>query len=245
VVYATETDSAIADIVRFCLPLSTTGHRNGGNPACREALLRLAVLRVASMCAPVCHYKLSVFVLSLLLLIVGREGSGQQLFIHGNDIRFDVRPDRTVYHIGDTIVLRYTIRNISNRPLYVPATQFGSICGTPPHLWGQLEDSSGQQYPSGYLGSCLGGSSRNSVSGMLKDASLLGPGQSVRGSFRYESRALSDKLKPGRYRLKAVLFGWNSPLDEPQRKELAKVGAPFLTGESNALTFIEFRAPKE
>ena len=76
---------------------------------------------------------------------------------------------------------------------------------------------------------------------MRKDALLLKPGQSVTGSFSFDSEVFSDGLKPGAYRLEAVLYGWNLSFDESQRSELAGMGAPFLKGERTASLAIEFR----
>jgi hypothetical protein len=49
--------------------------------------------------------------------------NGQQPFVHGSDIRFSIRTDRRAYNVGDQIVIHYTIKNVSNGALYVPASQ--------------------------------------------------------------------------------------------------------------------------
>ena len=146
----------------------------------------------------------------IFLLAVPAETHGQQPFVHGNDIRFGIRTDRRAYNIGDQIVIHYTIKNVSNGALYVPATQWEIRCGNPPHLWSWLEDSSGKHYEPGYGGSCLGPNpvDRMRVSErMRKDALLLKPGQAAHGSFSFDSKVFSDSLKPGSYRLEAVLYG--------------------------------------
>lgn len=171
--------------------------------------------------------------------------NGQQPFVHGNDIRFSIRIDRRAYNIGDQIVIHYTIKNVSNGALYVPATQWEIKCGNPPHLWSRLEDKSGKHYEPGYGGSCLGPNpvDRMSVSErMLKDALLLKPGQVVTGSFSFDSKVFAGSLKPGTYRLEAVLYGWNLRFDNSQLSELAGKGAPFLIGETTASSPVELHS---
>ena len=170
---------------------------------------------------------------------------GQQPFVHGNDIRFSIRTGRRAYSIGDQIVIDYTIENVSNARLYIPATQWEIKCGNPPHLWSRLEDSSGKHYEPGYGGSCLGPNpvDRMSLSErMRKDALLLKPGQTVTGSFSFDSEVFVNSLKPGKYRLEAVLYGWNLSFDNSQLSELSGMGAPFLIGESTASSAVELRA---
>jgi hypothetical protein len=74
---------------------------------------------------------------------------------------------------------------------------------------------------------------------MRRDALLLKPSQAATGSFTLDSSVLEDSLKPGAYRLEAVLYGWNQPYDNSQLSELARMGAPFLIGESNASLIVE------
>lgn len=76
---------------------------------------------------------------------------------------------------------------------------------------------------------------------MRKDALLLKPGQAVTGSFTFDSKVFADSLKPGAYRLEAVLYGWNLPFDDSRLSELARMGAPFLIGESTASSRVELR----
>jgi hypothetical protein len=86
----------------------------------------------------------------IFLFAVSAETHGQQPFVHGNDIQFSIRTDRRAYNIGDQVVIHYTIKNVSNGALYVPATQWEIKCGNPPHLWSRLEDSSGKHYEPGF-----------------------------------------------------------------------------------------------
>jgi hypothetical protein len=180
----------------------------------------------------------------IFLFAVSAETHGQQPFVHGNDIRFSIRTDRRAYNIGDPVVIHYTIKNVSNGALYVPATQWEIKCGNPPHLWSRLEDSSGKHHEPGYGSSCGSPNpvDRMSVSErMRKDALLLKPGQAVTGSFSFDSKVFSDNLKSGTYRLEAVLYGWNLLFDNSQLSELAGMGAPFLIGESTASLPVELR----
>jgi hypothetical protein len=174
--------------------------------------------------------------------------NGQQPFVHGNDISFSIRTDRTAYNIGDQIIIHYTIKNMSNGALYVPASQWEIKCGNSPHLWSQLEDSSGKHYEPGYGGSCTGPDpvDRMTISErMRKDALLLKPGQAVNGSFSFDSKVFGYSLKPGAFRLEAVLYGWNMPFDNSQLSELAGMGAPFLSGESTASSPVELNGGTE
>lgn len=198
---------------------------------------------------PVLVYRLNAaVVIALTSFFAGSaQVNGQQPFVHGSDIRFSIGTDRRTYNIGDRIIIHYTIKNVSNGALYVPAAQWEVKCGNPPHLWSRLEDPSGKHYEPGYGGSCLGPSpvDRMSLSErMRKDALLLKPGQVVTGSFTLDSSVYEDSLKPGSYRLEAILYGWNQSYDNSQLSELAGMGAPFLTGESNALLLIELRDRK-
>jgi hypothetical protein len=177
------------------------------------------------------------------LVLLAALGLGQkESFVHGNDIRFSIRTDSERYNIGAQIVIQYTIRNVSNGALYVPRSQWEVKCGNPPHLWSWLEDSSGKHYEPGYGFSCLGPSPTDHMNlseRMRKDAVLLKPGQDVTGSFNFDSKIFVNRLKPGVYRLEAVLYGWNLSLDNNQLSELAGMGAPFFIGESAASSRVE------
>lgn len=190
-------------------------------------------------------WRINATVLSVGFLLLSA-AVAQQPFVHGNDIRFSIRTDRRAYNIGDQVVIHYTIKNVSNGALYVPATQWEIKCGNPPHLWSRLEDNSGKHYEPGYASSCLGPNpvDRMSVSErMRKDAVLLKPGHAVSGSFSFDSKTFADnlELEPGPYRLEAVLYGWNQPFDDSQLSELSGMGSPFLIGESTASSPVELR----
>jgi len=177
------------------------------------------------------------------LLAVPATAHGQQPFVHASDVSFSIATDLRTYQVGDQIIIHYTIRNVSNGALYVPAAQWEIKCGNNPHLWSRLEDRSGNHYEPGFGGSCLGPNpvDRMSLSErMRKDALLLKPKEAVTGSFTL-STVFDGALKPGAYRLEAVLYGWNQRYDNSQLSELAWMGAPFLIGESNAALPIELR----
>lgn len=190
---------------------------------------------------------MAVFVALIFLLAVSAETNGQQTFVHGSDISFRIATDRRTYNVGDQIIIHYTIQNISNGALYVPATQWEIKCGNNPHLWSRLEDHSGKHYEPGFAGSCLSPNpiDRMSLSErMRKDAVLLKPGHAVTGSFIFESSIFAN-LKPGAYRLEAVLYGWNLSYDNSELSELAGMGAPFLTGECNASLPVKLRGSRK
>jgi hypothetical protein len=179
----------------------------------------------------------AVLLFVLFLCAAPAKTQAQQPFVHSNDVLFTIRTDSKEFNVGDQIVIRYTIKNVSNGTLYVPRSQWEIKCGNPPHFWSRLEDSSGKHYEPGYGFSCLGPSDadRMSVSErMQKDAVLLKPGQQATGSFRVDSNAFANELRPGNYRLEAVIYGWNLAFDNSQLSELAKMEAPFFMGESGA-----------
>ena len=192
----------------------------------------------------VLHRSSAAVLIALILVAVPGEMNGQQPFVDGNDIRFSIRTDRRAYNLGDQIVIHYTIKNISNGTLYVPASQWEIKCVSPPHLWSRLEDSSGKHYEPGCGGSWMGPNPVDQMSiseRMRKDALLLKPGQAVTGSFSFDFKVFADSLKPGAYRLEVVLYGWNLSFDNSQLSELAGMGAPFLIGESTASSRVELR----
>jgi hypothetical protein len=185
---------------------------------------------------------LTVFLSILFLCAISAKAQAQQPFVHGSDVLFRIRIDRKAYNIGDQIAIHYTIKNVSNGALYVPRSQWEVKCGNPPHLWSRLEDSSGRHYEPGYAGSCLGPSPTDRMTlpeRMQRDAVLLRPGQKATGYFSFDSKIFLDQLRPGVYRLEAVLYGWNLPFDSNQLHDLAGMGAPFLTGESDAVSQVE------
>jgi hypothetical protein len=167
----------------------------------------------------------------------------QQSFVHGSDIGFAIRTDRMKYSMAEAIIIRYTVKNVSNGALFVPKSQWRMRCGEPPHLWARLEDKSGKHYEPGYAGSCLGPSAadRMSVSERIRaDAVLVKPGQAVHGSFTFQPKVFGE-LNPGSYRLEAILYGWNPSLSTSESSEFDRMGAPFLIGEAHATTHLELK----
>jgi len=197
---------------------------------------------------PVHRSSAALFIVLMLFSAGPAQAHGQgRPFVHGSDIQFSIRIDHRAYNIGDKIVIHYTIKNVSNGSLYVPASQWEITCGNNPHLWSLIEDSSGKHYEPGFGGSCLGPNQidRMSVSErMRKDALLLKPGQVVSGSFSFDSEVFAASLKPGTYRLEALLYGWNQPFDDSQLSELARMGSPFLIGENAASSRVGLRIAK-
>ena len=181
-----------------------------------------------------------------IFLIVGSLAiilQAQQRFVHGSEVAFAIRTDQTKYGMPEAIVIRYTVRNVSNGALFVPKSQWGIRCGEPPHLWARLEDKSGKHYEPGYAGDCLAPIPDDRMSvpeRMQKDAVLLKPGQAVHGSFTFQTKVFGG-LKPGSYRLEAVLYGWIPPLSTSESSELNRMGAPFLIGEAHATTQVDLQ----
>lgn len=187
------------------------------------------------------HREVRRFAIYLIVCSLAASLEAQQPFVHGSDIAFAIRIDQTKYSMAEAIIIRYTVKNVSNGALFVPRSQWGIRCGDPPHLWARLEDKSGKHYEPGYVGSCLGPSAEDRMSvpeRMQKDAVLLKPGQAVHGSFTFQPKMFGD-LKPGSYRLEAILYGWNPSLSTSESSELDRMGAPFLIGEAHATTHLE------
>lgn len=184
-----------------------------------------------------------VLFFALLLCAPSNRALAQQPFVHSSDVHFSIRTDSKEFYVGDQIVIHYTIRNISNGALYVPRSQWEIKCGNPPHFWSRVEDSSGKHYEPGYAFSCLSPSAADEMSvseRMQKDTVLLKPGQEATGSFSFNSNVFGNELRPGNYRLEAVMNGWNIAFDKKQLSELARMGAPFFIGESAAFLQVEF-----
>lgn len=191
------------------------------------------------------HRPSAAVLIALAFVFAGSAGgNGQQPFVQGSDIRFSIGIARRSFNIGDRVIIHYTITNVSNGPLYVPATQWEIKCGNNPHFWSRLEDHAGKHYEPGFGGSCLGPNPVDPMSiseRMQKDALLLKPGQATFGTFDFDSSVFADSLKPGAYRLEAVLYGWNQRYDDSQLSELAGLGAPFLIGETDASLTVELK----
>ena len=149
-------------------------------------------------------------------------------FVPASDVSFRISTERKSFKVGESITLRYRIKNISNAPLYVPR-EWEATCPGSPHVWAWFEDSAGQHFVPGYAGSCS--SSPKTVSErMSKEAVLLKPGEHVDGTFRFVAKLFD--LKPGAYRIEAALTGWTEEkFTDAERSELTQMSSPFMVGE--------------
>jgi len=99
-------------------------------------------------------------------------------------------------------------------------------------VWAWFEDGSGDHFIPGYAGSCS--ESTNSKTGserMNKGAVFLKPGEHLDGIPRLDTQ-LFGGLKPGVYRIEAVLWSWrDEKFTDAGRSELARMGHPFLREE--------------
>lgn len=152
-------------------------------------------------------------------------------FVPASDASLIISTERSSYRAGEQITLKYRVTNISNAPLYVPR-EWESTCPAAPHVWAWFEDSTGKHFVPGYAGSCSPTSNPKSVSErMSKEAVLLKPGEHLDGTLRLDTK-LFGGLKPGAYRIEAVLTGWaEEKFTYAERSELARMGSPFLRGE--------------
>ncbi len=185
---------------------------------------------------------------AILVLVLLEGAAAQTPFAHGNDVSFSINTGQKHYEIGESITISYKIRNVGSGPLFVPRSQLDRACSEPPHLRALLENSSGKHFEPGFIGGGLGAKecSTLSVSEWLKkDAVLLKPQQAVSGTFvfQFPRGRFTQKLKPGTYRLEALLYGWNAPFTESQRKELDTISGALFVGEANSTTQIELTAP--
>jgi hypothetical protein len=158
----------------------------------------------------------------------------KETFAPANDVSFSISTERRKYRAGEQITLNYRVTNISNKPLYVPR-EWEVKCPAAPHVWAWFENSSGQHFVPGYGGSCSPGTNSQTVSErMNKEAVLLKAGEHLDGTFRMDT-TLFGGLKPGAYRIEAVLSGWaEEKFTDAERSELSRMGSPFLRGEAPA-----------
>lgn len=76
---------------------------------------------------------------------------------------------------------------------------------------------------------------------MKKETVLLKAGQRLRGHVLLDT-TLFGGLKPGVYRIEAVLYGWNdNDFNQEQQSELQKLPASLIRGEVQAATRITLR----
>jgi hypothetical protein len=155
----------------------------------------------------------------------------REVFAPPNDVSLTVSTERRTYRTGEEITLKYRVTNISNAPLYVPR-EWEAKCPTTPHVWAWFENSSGQHFVPGYGGSCSPSSNSPTIRGrMSREAVLLKAGGHLDGTFQMKT-TLFDGLKPGAYRIEAVLSGSaEEKFTVAERSELARMPHPFLRGE--------------
>jgi hypothetical protein len=161
----------------------------------------------------------------------------KEAFEPANDVSFTISTKRSSYRVGEHIILKYRITNISDKPLYVPR-EWEVKCPAAPHVWAWFENSSGKRFVPGYAGSCSPTVNQTISERMSKEAVLLKPGEHLDGTFRLDS-TLFGGLKPGAYRIEAVLSSWaEEKFTEAERSELARRPYPFLRGEVQSSTHI-------
>jgi len=188
--------------------------------------------------------------LPILSVLFAASALAQDPFAHANDVVFSIKIGRFKHEIGEKIVIFYTVKNVSNRPFYVPRSQWDTACSGVPHLWALLEDSSGTQHEPGFIGRGLGAKDCGMLTmaeWLKKDAVRLKPQQSVSGTFAFQfpPGSFTQQLKPGTYRLEALLYGWNVRFTAAQRKELDSIPGSLLIGEANATAQVELTAPRQ
>jgi hypothetical protein len=153
----------------------------------------------------------------------------RETFVPSSDVSFTISTEQDSYNAGESITLKYSVKNISNATLFVPR-EWEATCPASPHLWAWFEDSSGKHFVPGYGGSCVGGPQTISQR-MSKEAVLLKPGEHVDGTFLLNTK-LFGGLEPGAYRVEAALTGWTEEkFTDAERSELAKMAGAFMMGE--------------
>jgi hypothetical protein len=155
----------------------------------------------------------------------------REIFVPSSDVSFKISTVQTSYKVGNSIALKYRVKNISNAALFVPR-EWEAICPANPHMWAWLEDSRGKRFVPGYAGDC---SPRPQTirERMSKEAILLKPGEHLDGAFLLETKLLGG-LRPGVYRVEAALTGWiEEKFTDVERSQLARMASPFMKGEAS------------
>lgn len=123
------------------------------------------------------------------LLVAQRE-----TFVASSDVSFKISTEQTSYKAGQSIRLKYRVKNISSAALFVPR-EWEATCPASPHLWPWFEDSAGKHFVAGYGGSCIPGP-QTIRERMREEAVLLKPGEHLDGTFLLDTK-LFGGLKPG------------------------------------------------
>lgn len=149
-------------------------------------------------------------------------------FVPPSDVSFKISAEQTSWRAGESITLKYIVKNISSTQLFVPR-EWTATCPASPHLWAWFEDSSGKHFVPGYGGDCSP-SPQTIRERMTKEAVLLKPGEHLDGTFLLDPKLFH--LKPGIYRIEAALTGWDeTKFTAAERSELARMVSPFMSGE--------------
>lgn len=164
-----------------------------------------------------------------------------EVFVPANDVSFTLSLERDTYKIGDHILLKYKIKNISNAALFAPRSVWTVECPPKPLVWAWFEDSSGNHFRGGYAGSCSTPTPSSISERMKKEAVLLKPTEEIEGIFVLPADWFGG-LKPGAYRIEASLDGWlETDFTQAQRADLANMAFPFLNGQAVASITIKLQ----
>jgi hypothetical protein len=149
----------------------------------------------------------------------------KETFVPPSDVSFKISTAQTSWKAGESITLKYRVKNISNAPLFVPR-EWTATCPASPHLWVWFEDSSGKHFVPG----CCPPRAQT-IRERMNKAALLKPGEHLDGTLLLDTK-LFGGLKPGVYRVQAALTGWDEEkFTGAERSELARMGSPFMAGE--------------
>lgn len=164
--------------------------------------------------------------------LIGAAAFGQrETFVPAKDVSFTITPAHSSYGAGDRILVQYEITNLTSASLYVPPER-DDECPPILHIRAWFVNSSGQRFIPGYAGSCSpsGGPTSERV---RTQPVLLKPGQHLRDHVTLDSSVFD--LKPGKYRIEAVLSGWGDKgPNQKLQAESQKKNVPFIQGEVSA-----------
>jgi hypothetical protein len=160
---------------------------------------------------------------------------GRTTFAPANSVSFTLALEKNVFGVRESIPVKYRIENVSNSFVYVPRgfEITGCLHIGPPPVSGSFVNSEGKHFAPGYGTSCGGtpGVFDTLTQRMSIGTVLLHPGEQVDGILQLDPTMFGG-LPPGRYRVEAVLRGWNSnEFTDAELAELATMGSPFLRGE--------------
>jgi hypothetical protein len=150
--------------------------------------------------------------------------SAQKTFVPATDVAFKISAYKSNWRAGESITLKYRVKNITNTAVFVPQ-EWEVTCPPNPHVWAAWD-----QFGSGYGGDCSPSVNAMTIrERMSKEAKLLEPGEHLDGTLLLDTGF--SGLKPGLHRVMATLSGWSKEkFSEAERSELAQMGHPFMTG---------------